>query len=269
MKGVVWEELRTLRRVWNSPGGRAELCRDEGDRQWIRLVFRSSLWQRQALACPGDLPMRMEGTELAVLLPGCTGLSLEDWLERYEPALEERREKALALVEQVLVDDMPPWAVALSARAENLCITGTGAALQYLGRPDLQADPSLAGAVCGVACLCREMVTKGLPRSLGWRNPPGLELLCRRAEEGYQTWEQLYEDLKALPTQLTPPQPPRAWLKKCLAWLTPWAGPALRVAAAVLAVAAVLSLVMAWRAWVQTGERAWPGMTPLGTEQLG
>ena len=268
MSGVVWDDLHIICRMWNTPAGRAELCRDGADNQWTRLVFHNPTWQRQALTCPGTLPMRTEGTGLAVLLPSCCGPSLEQWLERYSPTLEERREKAIALVEQVLEDGVPFWAVALSARPENLCITGTGAALHYLGNPRLQADPSLAGAVCGVARLCRDLMTKDLPRTPRQHNPPELELLCRRAEEGYQTWDQLYEDLKALPTELTPAQTPKQLLNRLLSGLKRWAGPALRVAAVVLAIAAVLSLAIAWRAWIQARDRAWPGMTPLGTEQL-
>lgn len=268
MSGVAWEDLHIVCRMWNTPAGRAELCRDGADNQWTRLVFHNPIWQRQALTCPGTLPMRTEGTGLAVLLPSCRGLSLEQWLARYSPTLEERREKAIALVEQVLEDGVPFWAVALSARPENLCITGTGAALHYFGNPRLQADPTLAGAVCGVARLCRELMTKDLSRTPGQRNPPELEVLCRRAEGGYQTWEQLYEDLKALPTELATAQTPKQLLNRLSARLTRWAGPALRVTAVVLAVAAVLSLATAWRAWTQTQDRAWPGMTPLGTEQL-
>lgn len=269
-----FERLHTVRLEHELQNGHAEICREPDGTRWIKLCVRSPACQREILsALDGTVPVRLENGALELLLPWQEGASLRQWRYERTPALGQRRDACLSLLEQQveLRGKLPPCLTALAARAENLAITDTAVFLQYL--PDLSRwEPGMgeAQAVCAVAEVICEILG---PEPGGWPRrqcPEELRLLYRRQKErDYTSWGQLQRDVAAIPDELPPAGAVfHSFVRRIRDWLSRHGTHLLRIVAAILLAAALLSLLSAYRRR-ENGERTiWPGMPRVGDQDL-
>lgn len=271
MGRAAFDDLRVIRREYDSKIGCSEVCEAPGGRMYIRLRIRSSRCQKEYLAGKSPAPVRLERGILEVLLPCRDGDPADAWLRR-EPGLAPRRAACLALIAQCVDQQAAPSVTALAARLENLRFQDQSAWLQLLPDwSDWRPDAGPGGDVAAVAALCRRILTDGFSPFQSHQFPRQLQLLCaRQACGGYQTWGQLQQDLTAIPDDLLPLAGPcRARVKRLVAWGKRWVRPAASVAVTLLAVAALISLWGAFREWRSGNhEPAWPGVVSVGDQQL-
>lgn len=267
-----FEDLSVLRREWECRTGCSEICAAQNGGRHIRIRLHTGKIQQIFLEELGaHWPARLEDGALELLLPDCSGVSLRQWLLERAPSLGARRDACLALLSQLIEEQMPPCLLVPSAVEENLMLTEQGARLRYL--PDLsqwQKDLAQAQSVCAVALLVRRILTE---QTGSWQKrcfPEELQLLCIRAEQAdYLDWSQLQSDLAALPEEL--PQLGaigQRVAQRVRLLVRRFSKPILGLLAAALLLLAVLSLASAVGGWRNEQRSVWPGMTPVGDQEL-
>lgn len=274
MRMAPFDRLQTIRLARESQTGRGELCREPDGTYRVKLCINSEACQREILdALDPRIPVRLENGALELLLPWYEGISLRQWLYERTPSLGQRRDVCLSLLEQQveMKRKLPPCFTALSANTENLAIDNTYAHLQYL--PDLRDwEPGIGEreAVCAVAAVICEVLTPQSGKGLFRQLPEELRLLRRRQKgRDYASWGQLQRDVAAIPDDL--PRI-RSVLRSCLLRvhrrLSRYGSHILRILAAVLLIAALLSLVSAYRQRNGGKNAIWPGMPQVGDQDL-
>ncbi len=272
MSRTVFDGLRLVRREWESGIGWADVCVGPDGAEHIRLGIGDAACQRDFLAGRPGVPVRLDRGILEALLPSTGGMGLERWLEECAPALGQRRDACMAVVAGCIECPLPPCVIALSAHPGNLRFSPGGAWLQML--PDWgswRAGLNDADAVRAAAVLCRGLLVSEESGFRGRKLLPELELLVRRADGGdYLEWGQLQRDLAALPASV-PGLRDRilSGLRQVQARLARFVKPALYLAAGVLLAAALLSLAGRYESRRTERDLLWPGMTPVGGQELG
>lgn len=267
-----FNQLYTVRLEHESRNGCAALCQEPDGTRWTKLSLIHPTCQREFLdVLDENVPVRLEGGVLEVLLPWQEGLSLSQWLQEQTPTLGQRRDACLALLEQQLElrGKLPPCVTALSACSENLVWKEGGLSLQYL--PDLRnwcSGMTQAQAICGVASVIWEAIA---PAS-GWDDslPEELKLLyLRQREREYTSWGQLQRDVAQIPDGL--PQLASIWrprIQRLKEQLCRYGKYILAALAAVLLTAAIFSLAAAFRQSRKDTGPIWPGMPQVGDQDL-
>lgn len=272
MSGAAFDGLRAVRREYESKAGCSEVCTAADGSRQICLRLLDPVCQREFLMGSPRVPVRLHRGVLEVILPCGEGATLARWLEERNPTPAQRRDACLALVAQCVECRLPPGVIALSARPENLRFSDAGARLLLL--PDWSAWRKGMGrpdAVRAVAALCRTL-TAPAPGRFSYDIPVSeLALLIRRADGGdYLDWGQLQRDLAALPD--TAPDL-RSQIISRLRWIRSrmarFIKPILCAIAALLLIAAVLSLTASYLGWRQERDQLWPGITVIGNQRLG
>lgn len=267
-----FDSLRVVSREFECRSGCAEVCRDADGTRRIRLRLVSEACQTELLgALDSGIPVRLEQGVLELLLPWHSGVSLDQWLYERRPGLGQRRDACLSLLRQQIESHLPPCLTVLSARTENLLFTEHGACLQYLAAPGRWesglGQPQAVRAAAGLIC---EILTRDMDDRQRRCFPEELRLLLQRTrEEGYTDWGQLQRDVAALPDEL--PRlgiPGRAAARRVAVWLRKHGRAAATAVAALLFVAALLSLAAAYRVWSNGRRNTWPGMPTVGTQSL-
>lgn len=272
MNGAVFDGMRVVRREHESRAGRSEVCIAADGSQQICLRLLDPECQREFLMGGPQVPVRLHRGVLEVLLPCREGIALARWLAERDPTPAQCRDACLRLVAQCIECRLPPCVVALSARPENLRFSGTGTWLQML--PDWSAwhkGMGEADAVRAVAALCRDLTVPAAGRFSYDHLAPEQILMIRRADSGdYLDWGQLQRDLAALP-DTAPDLRVRivSRLRRIQSWLKRFIKPMLCVAAALLLIAAALSLAANYLGQRQERERLWPGIAAIGDQRLG
>ncbi len=274
MRRALFDSLHTLRLERESKNGCVELCRAPDGTRWTKLRLTAPACQRECLAVLGkNLPVRLENGVLELLLPWREGLSLRQWLYEQNPTLEQRRDACLTLLEQQLElrGRLPFCLTVLAAAPENLVNNGTGLLLQYI--PNLQGwEPGMteAQAVRALAGVIYEVLVTEADWAHRGRIPAEVRLLrFRQSEQCCIDWGQLQRDLTAIPdhpprvSSILRARAQRAWDSLCRMWPL-----LLRVLAALLFAAALLSLAMAYRRQGGKEPGAWPGMPQVGDQDL-
>ncbi len=215
--------------------------------------------------------MRLEDGILELLLPWHDGISLRQWLYERSPTLGQRRDTCLSLLEQLIVEKLPPCLTVLAAHSENLVRENTRMFLQYL--PNLKDwEPGMeeAEAVCAAASVIYEVLAPEPGRWFRGRLPEELQLLDRRQRErDYTSWGQLQRDVAAIPDEFPGIRPVfRSWLSRIQGWLSRYGTYILRTLAAVLLALALLSLASAYRRRQSERGPAWEGMPQVGNQDL-
>ena len=273
MGRVPFDRLHTVRLVHESRIGCTEVCRAPDGTRWVRLQVYSTDCQREILnGLDESIPVRLENNVLEMLLPFHEGISLREWIFEQKPALGQRRDVCLSLLEQQVEGKLPPCLTALSANAENLMVTGRSMSLQYL--PELrQWEPDMeeAQAVCAVAAVICEVLSEKTAPWQDKRIPEELLLLnIRQKEQDYTSWGQLQRDVTAIPD--TPPRRSSVLhrhIQRIRSWLRRYGKYILRLLAALLLTAALLSLISACRRYVrEKNEIVWQGMPQVGDQDL-
>lgn len=274
MQRSCFEHLQTVRLEHESLNGWTELCyRFDGSR-WLRLCITSFDCQREILnSIDKTIPTRIENDILELLLPWQEGISLPQWLFERSPTLGQRRDVCLSLLSQQVEmrRKLPPCLTALAASSDNLIIADSAAYLQYL--PNFRYwQPGIGEeqAVCAVATVICEILT---PKQSKWFHrqfPEELQLLyCRQENHDYTDWGQLQRDVAAIPDELSIRKPIRlSCIQRIQSWLSHYGKCILRILAALLLSAAVLSLMMAYRQRKSNGDTVWPGMPLVGDQDL-
>lgn len=272
MRTVCFDRLQTVRSVHESRNGCAEICMEPDGTRWARLRIEAQARQRELLnALEDSVPVHLENGALELLLPWYEGIPLRQWIFERAPTLGQRRDVCLSLLEQQVGGKLPPCLTALSAGIENLVLEGTAAHLQYL--PDLRnwesdiGEPQAVRAVAGVIC---EVLTRNLEKGPLEQAPVELQLLClRQKEEDYTGWGQLQRDVAAIPDELPRIRPVLyAHILRFQAWMSRYGKYILRILAAVLLTAALLSLLSAYRRRREPSGPVWQGMPQVGDQEL-
>lgn len=272
MSGAAFEGLQVVRREYESNTGCSEVCAAEGGSLRIRLRLLDPVCQREFLSDGPQMPVRLYRGALEAVLPCREGAPLSRWLEERDPTPAQRRDACLDLVAQCVSGRLPSCVIALSARPENLRFSDTDTWLQML--PDWSAWHRGMGepdAVRAVAALCRDLAAPAGSHFPYAAPSPEQALLIRRTEGGdYLDWGQLQRDLAALP-DCAPAPCVRiiSRLGRIPSRLKRFIKPILYAAAAILLIAAVLSLAENYLGLRQEQERLWPGITAIGDQQLG
>ncbi len=273
MRRVPFDRLHTVCLTYESRAGHTEICREPDGTRWIRLCIRSDACQRELLSgLDESVPVRLESGVLEVLLPCHEGISLRQWLYEQKPDLSRRRDACLSLLEQLVEGNVPPCLIALSANTENLTLTGRSMFLQYL--PELrQWEPGIdeAQAVRAVAAVICEVLSEKAAPWQSKRIPEELSLLnLRRQEQDYTSWSQLQRDVAAVPDTLPGRSSVlRPYIRRVRGWLCRYGKYLLRVLAALLLTAALLSLISAYRRYArEKNEIVWQGMPQVGDQDL-
>ncbi len=267
-----FDGLHTIRVEHESRAGLAEVCQGPDGTRWVKLRVSSPDCQREVLNLLDEsTPVRLEGGVLELLLPWRDGISLRQWRYERSPALGQRRDACLSLLEQQLEGKVPPCLTVLAANPENLVIKNTRMFLQYL--PNLKDwEPGMeeADAVCAAAAVICEVLAPEPGRRFPGQLPEELQLLDRRrTERDYTSWGQLQRDVAAIPDELPRIRPfLRSWLSRIQGWLSRYGGYILRILAAVLLTLALLSLASAYRRWRSEKGPAWEGMPQVGNQDL-
>lgn len=274
MHPVRFDRLRTVRSEGESRNGRAEICREPDGTRRVKLRISSGACQREVLnALDERIPVRLENGALELLLPWYEGVPLRQWLYERTPTLGQRRDVCLSLLEQQVEmrSKLPPCFTALSADTENLAIDNTSARLQYL--PELRKwEPGIGEpqAVCAAAAVISEVLTPELGKWPLRRLPEELQLLRRRQKErDYTSWGQLQRDVAAIPDSLPRARPvllscilrAQNRLSRCGKYI-------LRILAAALFTAALLSLLSVCLQRRNQSGPAWQGMPQVGDQEL-
>lgn len=271
MKRVRFDRLYTVRLESESQNGRTEVCREPDGTRWVKLCIRAPDCQREILnALDERVPVRLERGVLEVLIPWQEGISLQEWLYERTPTPGQRRDACLSLLARQMDAPLPDCLIALSARPENLVVTGNGsAALQCL--PDLRAwEPGLgeAQAVCAVSAVINKVLTPEPGKLTGISEE--LQLMRRRQmERDYTSWSQLQRDVSAVPDK--PPHINRLWLsgmRRMQGRVFRWSKYILRLLAALLLAAALLSLILTYRQRRNETGPVWQGMPQVGGQDL-
>lgn len=274
MQTARFECLRTVRLACESRNGRTEICREPDGTHWVRLSVRPQDRQREVLgALDESIPVRLENGVLELLLPCYEGIPLREWVHEREPTLGQRRDVCLSLLEQQVEarKKLPPSLIVLSAHAENLMIENTSMRLQYL--PELrnwEPDMGEPQAVCAIAAVIDNVLTPKLGQWSFKQIPEELQLLRRRQKErDYTNWGQLQRDVAAIPDDFPRIKPVfRSYLLRARNWLSRYGTYILRVLAAALLAAALLSLLSAYLRWKDQSGPAWQGMPQVGDQDL-
>jgi len=249
------------------------VCEDDTGERVVRLSLLDEACQKEFLSAadPASAPMLLEQDVLEVLYPFEDGESLKEWLYNQRPSLGQRRDMCLSLLSGCAACPTAPSVLVLGARVENLRFSQQDAWLLYL--PDWsgwRAGLRMGDGVAAVAGLCREILTGGMSRWDSLRWPDELRVFCLREEDGvYRDWGELSRDLTELPDSL---KSLKEALRRLLAELERKTRkvrkPVLCAVVCILLVAAVLSLAAAFRVWNNDRKNTWPGMTPIGNQQL-
>ena len=264
--------LSVVQRKWESKTGCAEICRTEDGTSYIRLRFNTAACQKEILSTiDAAIPSRLEGIGAEILLPCRDGSSLEEWLFERKPNFEQRRDACLSLLGQIISDKLPVGLLIPCVMPENVLFSGSGIFLQYL--PNLaewERGKTVPQAVCAVASLCKEILSRGMSRWPEAYLPEEWRLLCLRTDGGdYIDWGQLQRDLSALPDRLPDLRDiGQILLKKIKPLVSRYYKPVACAILALLLAAALLSLASAYRTWRNEGQTAWPGMSPIGDQEL-
>lgn len=272
MQRTHFDRLHTIRLEHESRTGRTEICQEPDGTRWIMLCISSPVCQRELLHLLDDsTPVRLKNGALELLLPCCDGISLRQWLYERKPTLGQRRDACLSLLEQQIERKLPSCLTVLAANSENLIMENERMRLQYL--PELKEwEPGIeeAQAVCAVASVICEVLIPELGRWSLRRLPEELRLLDRRQKErDYATWGQLQRDVAAIPDELSCVRPAFLSYFRCVYdWLFRYGKYILRALAAVLLVAALLSIASAYRQWRNEKGSAWQGMPQVGDQDL-
>ena len=273
MRQVPFDRLHTVRLVHESRIGCAEVCRAPDGTRWIRLRIYPTDCQREILSgLDESIPVRLESHVLEMLLPFHEGLSLREWLFEQKPALGQRRDACLSLLEQQIERRLPPCITVLSANTENLTVAGGSIFLQSL--PDFrQWKPGMTEpqAICAAAGVIYAALSEKAELRYGERMPEELLLInLRQKEENYTGWDQLQRDVSAIPD--APPRinlVPYRHIRRIRGWLRRYGRYILRALAALLFTAALLSLFSAYRRYVQNeNQSTWQGMPLVGDQNL-
>lgn len=272
MSGAAFEGLRVIRRESESKAGCSEVCAAEDGSLRIRLRILDPVCQQEFLSDGPRTPVRLDRGALEAILPCREGAVLARWLEERDPTPAQCRDACLGLAAQCITCRLPPCVVALSARMENLRFSDTDTWLQML--PDWSEWRKGMGepeAVRAVAALCRDLAAPVDGRFSRNLLAPEQILLIRRADSGdYLDWGQLQRDLAALPDTV-PDLRTRmiSRLSRIRSRLRRFIKPVLCAAAALLLIAAALSLTADCLRRRQEREQLWPGITAIGDQQLG
>lgn len=274
MRPVRFDRLQTVRLEGESRNGCAEICQEPDGTRRVKLRISSDACQREVLnALDEHIPVRLESGALELLLPWYEGIPLRQWLYERAPTLGQRRDICLSLLEQQVEmrNKLPPCLTALSANIENLAIDNASARLQYL--PELRKWEPGTGepqAVCAAAAVIRDVLTPELGKWPLRRLPEELQLLRRRQKEGdYASWGQLQRDVAAIPDDLPRVRPVLlSYILRAQNRLSRCGRYILRILAAVLFTAALLSLLsVSLRRKNQSGP-VWQGMAQVGDQDL-
>lgn len=262
-----------LVRVWESGKGCSDICRDREGVTWVRLRVRDQACQREYLtsvSARSCAKVRLEQEILEICFPFQDGLSLSAWLRSERPSLGQRRDLCLALLAHCIEDKPAPGILTLAAQTENLRFSQTDAWLLYLPNWEMWQSFQTADAVRAVSVLCKHILMENVPALPARMLPLELQLICMRTERGdYETWETLQRDLSALPDRLLSLRENIQQLLHTLEQKTQrFRKPATYAVAAVLAGAAIFSLVFAFLSWRQRQRNLFPGITPIGEQQL-
>lgn len=274
MRAVRFDRLQTVQLAHEGRNGCVEICLEPDGTRWIKLHIKSQARQREVLNALGDsIPVRLENGALELLLPWYEGIPLRQWLFERTPTLGQRRDACLSLLEQQveLRGKLPPCFTALSANTENLVLEGMAAHLQYC--PDLknwEPDIREPQAVCAVAAVICELLTLNLEKRPLGQMPEELQLLRLRQEErDYTSWGQLQRDVAAIPDELPRMKPVlHAYILRMQSWLSHYGKYLLRMLAAMLLAAALLSLLSAYRQQREPSSPVWQGMPQVGDQDL-
>ncbi len=274
MQRARFDRLSIVRLERESRNGRAEVCREPDGTRWVKLCVKAPGCQRELLdALDKTIPVRLENGDLELLLPWHEGISLRQWLHERTPTLGQRRDACLSLLEQQveLRGKLPPCLTALAASVDNLAVADRAVSLQYLpefrrwepGMGETQAVRAVAGVIC-------EILAPEPGRWSRGRLPEELQLLYRRQEgQGYASWGQLQRDVAAIPDEL--PRITAVWrshVRRVRRWLSRYGEYILRILAAVLLAAALLSLLSAYRRRRAEDKPVWQGMPQVGDQDL-
>lgn len=266
------DELSVLYRVHESLAGCSELCQDISGAKTIRVRICNPIMQKEILSqLTRNIPARLSCGVLDLLLPWQEGQTLSEWLYAVKPNLGQRRDACLSLLADLITSPAVPSLITLSTITENLCFTARHCHLQLL--PDLSnwhPDMQEKSMICSVASLIKEILITNQSKNRQHRFPIEMQLILRRCDLGsYTGLDSLQQDLAALPDELY-----RAgwFLDKNRAWLhriaTRYIPKAIHVIIVLLAIAALLSLFNAYRAWQSEQKNTWPGMTTVGDQVL-
>lgn len=274
MPTAPFECLQTVRLEHESRNGRAEICQQPNGTRWVRLCIGPHDRQREVLsALDESIPVRLEGGALELLLPWYGGVSLREWVHERTPTLGQRRDACLSLLEQQVEmrKKLPPCFTVLSASTVNLTVEHTSVHLQYLPelknwKPDLQ-EPQ---AVCAIAAVIGEVLAPGSGKWSLRRAPEELQLLHRRQKErDYTSWSQLQRDVAAIPDDPPHIKPIfHAYVQRAQDRLSRYGKYILRILAAILLTAALLSLASAYLRQRDQSGPAWQGMPRVGDQDL-
>lgn len=272
MQKTAFDELTVLCRTQESRAGCAEVCQDASGAKTVRVRIRHPDIQKEVLAQLREcFPACLSDGVLDLLLPWREGKTLAEWLYTAKPSLGQRRDACLSLLADLIALSAAPGLIALSAATENLCFTAQHCHLQLL--PDLTIwHPGIGAAqmVGSVARLMQEILVAGQSAGDRYRFPAEMQLILRRCDLGaYVGWDLLQQDLAALPDDLRPVdwflRQARARLYRIVNRYIPVV---IRILVAVLAVAALLSLVSAYRTQRSEQKNTWPGMAVVGDQVL-
>lgn len=262
--------LHTVRLEHEGGLGSVDLCREPDGTGWIRLRLTNPLCQREFLeVLDPTVPVRLEHGVLELLLPWQEGTAVNAWLYSCSPTLGQRRDACLALLQQLLENRgrLPPCLTVLSAKPENLSVGQDGIFLQYLpALRDWQPGMTEAQAVCAAAAAIGQVLAPEPNRPV----PDAVQLLLRRqAQLDYSGWDQLQRDLASVPDE--PSGAATAWrtgAQRIFRRLHRFEKLFLYGMAGLLLVAALLSLLSAYRQQRRAAQLAWPGMYLAGNQDL-
>lgn len=272
MTQTLFDHLTVLCRAMESRNGRAELCQDStGQRHICLRIQKPELHKAILVQLSPTTPARMSAQTLELLLPWQDGETLDEWLSAANPNLGQRRDLCLSLLAGLIGSPMPSDLITLSAQTENLRISTQQCALLLL--PDLvrwRAPLRKTHMIQAVASLVKEILTRGLSRWDHHRFPEELHLILLRCGQGdYTHWEDLQQDLAALPEEFYPlGQSFRAIHARLQDAADRYGFLAARILVGCLAIAALLSLAGTLRNWYHTQTSLWPGMTTVGSQVL-
>ena len=272
MQQAIFEGLTVLYRAHNSQAGCSELCQDASGAKEIRIRIRNPAIQKEVLAqSKAHLSVRLSQGVLDLLLPWQEGQTLPAWLSATQPSLGQRRDCCLSLLAELIGFPVVPSLIALSAATENLCFVSQRCYLQLLPKLSVwRSGITPEQMIHSVAALIKEILTANLSAADQRRFPVEMQLFLLRCDLGaYSQWDSLQQDLAALPEELLPAdwflQKIRARIEQTA---TRYAPMTMRIVAACLAVAALLSLVGTYRIWENNQNSTWRGMPTVGDQVL-
>lgn len=272
MQKAIFDDLTVLCRAHESLAGCSELCQDVSGAKTIRVRICNPIMQKEILSqLTRNIPARLSCGVLDLLLPWQEGQTLSEWLYAVKPNLGQRRDACLALLAELITFPAVPSLITLSTTTENLCFTARHCHLQLL--PDLSnwhpgmGEKSMIGSV---ASLIKEILIANQSKHSRHRFPVEMQLILLRCDLGsYTGLDSLQQDLAALPDELYRVgwflEKKRAWLYRIAARYLPTA---IRVIVVLLAMAALLSLISAYRTWQSEQKNTWPGMNTVGDQVL-